>query len=185
MQLWGSDLAGDVAASTGLIAMAQQRNPAVRPFLVETWVHKAQDLNPDYQTQWERPWAETQRGGIPPIPCQAYARLVFQRLHQAYPSLRLIPIGSVLAELDKRLRAGALPGLTRAEDLYADEVHLNAIGNYMALETFYAVIVGENPIGKPRTARFPEISDACAALIQEVVWQVVTQTPDSGVPAAK
>lgn len=183
LQLWGSDLAGDLDAGKGLIAMAKARNPAVRTFLVETWVHKEKTLTPDFPTQWARPWTAEQRGGTPPIPCRAYARLVFQRMQEANPGLHLIPVGSVLAELDKRLRAGALPGLTRVEDLYADEVHLNAIGNYAALETYYTVIVGESPVGRPRTDRFPAVSDACAALIQEVVWQVVSTTPESGVSA--
>ncbi len=188
MQLWGADLAGDVAAASAMTAAAVARNPEVRPFLVETWVHKEKTLEPDYRTQWERPWPETQRYGVPPIHCRAYARLVFQRLQEATAGLRqpvrLIPVGSVLAELDRRLCAGAIPGLTRIEDLYADDVHLSERGSYAALETFYAVILGESPVGKPRTERFASVDDAYAKLVQEVVWQVVTHTPESGVTAS-
>jgi hypothetical protein len=189
MQLWGADVAGDVAAASAMIAAAVARNPALRSFLVETWVRKEKTLEPDYRTQWERPWPETQRYGVPPIHCRAYARLVFQRLQEATAGLRqpvrLIPVGSVLAELDSRLRAGAIPGLTRIEDLYADDVHLSERGSYAVLETFYAVILGESPLGRPRTERFASVDDAYATLVQEVVWQVVTHTPESGVAAAR
>lgn len=138
-------------------------------------------MTPDYPTQWNREWKEGQRYGIPPIHCQAYARSVFRRLRQATTDLcrpvRLIPIGTVLYELDKRMRAGGVPGFTRIEDLYQDEVHLNENGNYVALETFYAVMLGRNPAGQPRTDLFPTVTDAFAAVVQDTVWHVVTLTP--------
>ncbi|MBN8526175.1 MAG: hypothetical protein J0M02_12650 [Planctomycetes bacterium] len=179
LQLWGGDAQGDVAAATAMIAKAAARNPDIRPFLVETWVKREKTLDPPFLAQWERPWVVGQRGGIPPVHCRAYARQVFADLQAANPGLRhpvrLIPIGSVLAELDRRFRAGAYPGLARVEELYADEVHLNQRGNYAAWETFYAVIIGDSPIGKTRLERFPGVDDAFAGLVQDVVQQVVAQ----------
>jgi hypothetical protein len=185
LQLWGSDSAGDVEAARQFIAMGVARNPDLQPFLVETWVHKEKTLTPDFPTQWNREWKVDQRFGIPPIHCRAYARLVFERLRQATPDLRrpvrLIPIGSVMCELDRRMRAGEVPGFARVEELYNDEVHLTENGNYIALETFAAVILGADPRGQPRTALFPTVSDAFAAVVQETVWKIVTGTPESGV----
>lgn len=186
LQLWGADADGDIAACRRFIAMGLAKNPELQPYLVETWVRKEKTLAPDYPTQWNREWKEGSRYGIPPIHCQAYARSVFRRLRQETAGLRhpvrLIPIGSVLAELDRRMRAGQLPGFARVEELYNDEVHLTENGNYVALETFAAVILGQSPVGRPRTALFPTVTDAFAATVQDAVWQVVTATPESGVP---
>jgi hypothetical protein len=187
LQLWGSDADGDVAAARRFIDMGLVKNPELQVFLVETWVHKERTLSPDYPTQWNREWKEGQRYGIPPIHCQAYARSVFRRLRQATADLRrpvrLIPIGTVLYELDQRMRAGEVPGFARVEELYQDEVHLAECGNYVALETFHAVILGRNPLGQPRTDRFPTVTDAFAAAVQQTVWDVVTATPETGVSA--
>lgn len=187
VQLWGADSVGDVAAAKGMIAMALAKNPELQSYLVETWVHKEKTLVPDFPTQWNRPWQEGDRYGIPPIHCQAYARLVFRRLREATADLRrpvrLIPIGSVMAELDRRMRAGQVAGFTRVEDLYNDDVHLTENGNYVALETFFAVILGKDPKGQPRSAFFPTVDDAFAAAVQDAVWQVVATTPETGVSA--
>lgn len=185
LQLWGADEEGDVAASKNFIAMAAAKNPAIRVFLVETWVEKKDTLDPDYPTQWAREWKPGQKYGIPPIHCAAYAKAVFERLKKEEAGLknpvRIIPIGTVLFELDKRMRAGEVPGYTRVEEIYNDKVHLKEEGNYVALETFYAVMTGQNPKGQPRTDLFPTVTDAFAAIVQETVWKVVTSVPDTGV----
>lgn len=185
LQLWGADVEGDVASSTNFIAMGVAKNPNLQVYLVETWVHKEKTLTPDFPTQWNRGWKVDQKYGIPPIHCKAYSSLVFRRLQKATAGLRhpvrLIPIGSVLYELDKRMRAGEVHGFTRVEELYQDEVHLAEAGNYVALETFYTVILGKNPAGRPRTDLFPTVTDAFAAVVQDTIWKVVTSMPETGI----
>jgi hypothetical protein len=165
--------------------MGIAKNPELKVYLVETWVQKEETLTPDFSTQWNREWKDDQRYGVPPIHCKAYARLVFRRLQQATTTLhnpvRLIPIGSVLYELDKRMRAGEVPGYTRVEELYNDKVHLTENGNYVALETFYTVMFAKNPKGQPRTDMFPTVTDDFAAVVQDAIWKVVTSTPETGV----
>ncbi|HSI09885.1 MAG TPA: hypothetical protein VK985_14955 [Rariglobus sp.] len=189
LQLWGADAAGDVEAARKFIETAVAKNPEIQVYLVETWVEKNDKLVPDYATQWNREWKPDQKFGVPPIHCAAYAKTVFSNLQKASADLRhpvrLIPIGSVLYELDKRMRAGEIAGYTRVEELYQDKVHLNETGNYVALETFSAVILGQNPQGLPRTDLFPSITDSFAAVVQEVVWKVVTSTPETGVVIAR
>ncbi|MFA6286390.1 MAG: hypothetical protein WC661_03330 [Opitutaceae bacterium] len=183
LQLWGADTEGDVSASKNFIALAVAKNPAVQVFLVETWVEKNDKL--DFPTQWNREWKADQKYGIPPIHCGAYSRTVFANLKKATADLRkpvkFIPIGTVLYELDKRMRAGTVPGFTRVEELYQDKVHLNETGNYVALETFYTVMLGRNPKGLPRTDLFPTVTDAFGAIVQDAIWQVVTSMPETGV----
>jgi len=185
LQLWGADAAGDVEAARKFIDTAVAKNPEIQVCLVETWVEKNDKLVPDYATQWNRPWKPDQKFGVPPLHCAAYAKTVFTHLQKASADLRhpvrLIPIGSVLYELDKRMRAGEIAGFTRVEELYQDKVHLNETGNYVALETFSAVILGQNPRGLPRTDLFPSVTDSFSAAVQEVVWKVVASTPETGV----
>jgi len=185
LQLWGADVEGDVSAARNFINMGVAKNPDIQVYLVETWVHKEKTLTPDFPTQWNREWKQDQKYGIPPIHCKAYASLVFSRLQKATADLRhpirLIPIGTVLFELDKRMRAGEVAGFSRVEYLYQDEVHLTENGNYVALETFYTVIMGRNPKGLPRTDLFPTVTDAFAAVVQDTIWKVVTSMPETGV----
>lgn len=185
LQLWGTDVEGDVTAAKNFIHMGVIKNPDIQTYLVETWVHKEKTLTPDFPTQWNREWKADQKYGIPPVPCKAYARLVFSRLQKETADLRhpvrLIPIGSVLYELDKRMRAGEVPGFTRVEELYQDDVHLTENGDYVALETFYTVMIGKNPKGMPRTDLFPTVTDAFASVVQDAVWKIVTTTPETGV----
>jgi hypothetical protein len=189
LQLWGSDTKGDVEAARKFIDVAVAKNPEIQIYLVETWVEKNDKLDPDFATQWNREWKPDQKFGVPPIHCAAYAATVFTNLKKTTADLRhpvrLIPIGSVLYELDQRMRAGKIPGFTRAEELYQDKVHLNETGNYVALETFYAVILGRNPQGLPRTNMFPTVTDAFAAAVQDAVWKVVSSKPETGVVIAR
>lgn len=189
LQLWGSDTKGDVEAARKFIDVAVAKNPEIQIYLVETWVEKNDKLDPDYAAQWNREWKPDQKFGVPPIHCAAYAATVFDNLKKATADLRhpvrLIPIGSVLYELDQRMRAGKIPGFTRVEELYQDKVHLNETGNYVALETFCAVILGRNPQGLPRTDMFPTVTDAFSAVVQEAVWKIVSSKPETGVVIAR
>lgn len=185
LQLWGSDVEGDVSASRGFIDLAVAKNPEIQVYMMEPWVEKNDKLDPDFPTQWNREWKAGQVFGIPPIHCAAYSKTVFQRLQKATADLkhpvRIIPVGTVLFELDKRMRAGEVPGFTRVEEVYADKVHLKETGNYVALETFYTVMLGKNPKGLPRTDMFPTVTDAFAAVVQDTIWKVVTSIPETGV----
>ena len=62
--------------------------------------------------------------------------------------IRLIPIPEVMYELDKRMRAGEVPGLSGIGDIMGDKLHLDAgLGGYLAGVTVYSTISGKNPAG--------------------------------------
>jgi len=82
-------------------------------------------------------------------------------------------------------------------NFYADRVHMNTqphngsqdgtIGAYVAALTMYTVLTGEKPVGLPVTdatggwQRFDPIADAeLVTALQEVVWEVVTNDPYTG-----
>ena len=82
-------------------------------------------------------------------------------------------------------------------NFYADRVHMNArphngaadgtIGAYVAALTMFAVLTGENPVGLPVTdgtggwQRFDPVDDLeLVKELQEIVWDVVTNDPYTG-----
>jgi hypothetical protein len=101
--------------------------------------------------------------------------------------IHVIPGGQVMAAAVRAAEAGQLPGLTRREEFFTDDIHLNDIGAWLIAMTHYAVLYHRTPEGLPAqlsradgTPATPPPSDAALAL-QKVVWQVVTGYPASGV----
>ncbi|UVK37419.1 hypothetical protein LHFGNBLO_004457 [Mesorhizobium sp. AR10] len=106
----------------------------------------------------------------------------------------VIPAGQVLARFVRTVEARAgVDGLASKEDLFAlnengeqDMIHLNDIGAYLVALTHYAVLYHRSPVGLPHQLRLADGSMAdppgqnAARLMQEVVWQVVTTYPKTG-----
>ena len=59
----------------------------------------------------------------------------------------MIPVGEVLFELDKRIKAGKVPGMESIEELYVDGIHFNNVGTFIAGTTFYATMFKTDPRG--------------------------------------
>ena len=107
----------------------------------------------------------------------------------------VIPAGQVMARFVRLLdEKGGLPGLRTREEMFnrnpdgtQDNIHLNDIGNYLVALTHYAVLYHRSPVGLPHRlkradgtdARAPEPETALA--MQEIVWDVVTRYPKTGV----
>ena len=94
-----------------------------------------------YQGDYEKPWI----GNI----CRTrdYTSQVFEGIRKEFPELwkrgRLtrIPGGELFFELDKKMRAGAMPGITTIEDYYTDVQHIRAgLPAYSVAALFYAAL---------------------------------------------
>jgi hypothetical protein len=114
-------------------------------------------------------------------------RAVWASNHPGHP-VRIIPVGHVFHELDVRMRAGLIPGYDSIYDLYTwsvnpgDNVHVEDTGSYVVACTFFAVLLGESPLGLPH-AEYAGVTPEFAAAVQDAVWDVVTTTPHTGVSA--
>jgi hypothetical protein len=122
--------------------------------------------------------------------------------------VREIPVGEVLFALDAKIREGRLPSLADlharkpallpgfaagpsagANILYADPIHLNpvphsaaTVGACAAGLTAFSVLARQSPVGlsgKPYELDDPRDQPLLRAL-QETVWEVVSQRPDTG-----
>jgi hypothetical protein len=107
----------------------------------------------------------------------------------------VIPAGQVMARFVRRLeQAPGLPGLSSRSELFVrnpdgtqDNIHLNDLGNYLVALTHYAVLYQRNPVGLPFRLKRADGTDAdapdesTARVMQEMVWEVVTTYPKTGV----
>ena len=71
-----------------------------------------------------------------------------------------------------------IAGLTLLRDPPADDVHASQLGVYFTSLVHYAVVYRRSPIGLPAVNG---ASESLARIMQEVVWEVVTSDPRSGV----
>jgi len=104
--------------------------------------------------------------------------------------LQIIPVGDVLAELDRRMALGEIPGFTGAQQLYRDDLHMNNLGWFVASNTVLSTLFKLDPTGTPTNSDFMtappgqiepiEITPELGALIQGVVWDVVLSHPHTG-----
>lgn len=112
--------------------------------------------------------------------------------------IHVIPAGQVMARFVKRAEQGGVPGVTSRNAIFAitkegkqDNIHLSDLGNYLVALTHYAVLYQRNPVGLPHQLRRADgsaadaPSQAVARAMQEVVWEVVTRYPKTGVAQAR
>lgn len=164
--------------------LAQESRPGTRVYLYETW-HQLND---------PQGWLERLDGDLPRYWEGELLAKAMAQGDVAVP-IHVIPAGQVMASFVRRIeQPGASAGLESRAALFArnkdgtqDNIHLNDLGNYLVALTHYAVLYHRSPVGLPHqllradgsTATAP--SEATARLMQEVVWDVVTRYPKTGV----
>lgn len=155
---------------------ARAANPEIRIYLYETW-HNTDDpegwmerIDADLEKYWEREIIDR--------------AMAIENVAPVY----VVPGGQVLArflrEVEKR---GEVGGIREVSDLFTDTIHFNDKGAYLMALVHYSVIYGKSPVGLPhelerqngQPAQAP--SAEAAQLMQEVVWDVVTRYPRTGV----
>lgn len=155
-------------------SLARNARPDVRLYLYETW-HRLDDpagwlnrLDADLPALWE-------------------AQVLRPAMARAGGVIHVMPGGQVMAAAARAAEAGRIPGLTSRTDFFADNIHLNDLGHWLIAMTHYAVLYHRTPVGFPaqlnRADGTPATAPAAEAAnaLQEVVWQVVTRYPATGV----
>lgn len=161
-------------------ASALQANPETRLFLYETW-HWLDDsegwlerLDADLSRYWDAGLLRPALYGLPEG----------SRIH-------LIPAGQAMAALVRDIESrGGVGNVRDRTDLFADQIHLNDLGNYFIALVHYAVLYGSSPEGLPHellradgTPATPPAPET-ARLMQDVVWRLVRSLPATGVAQA-
>jgi hypothetical protein len=96
----------------------------------------------------------------------------------------MIPGHRLILQIDADIAAGRAPGLTAINDIFLDDIHLNAIGQYAVTCLVYATIYQRNPAELPNIL-IPEadtLSAEQARYFKKIAWEVARAYPRSGVP---
>ncbi|MEJ6404870.1 hypothetical protein [Yoonia sp. 2307UL14-13] len=101
----------------------------------------------------------------------------------------VIPAGQVMAKFVRAVEAhGDVAGISGRDDLFSDDIHFNDVGAYLVALTHYAVLYQQSPVGLPHVLKRADGTPAdapsaeAAALMQEIVWEVVQAYPRTGLP---
>ncbi|MFP4224679.1 MAG: hypothetical protein ACLFVN_11470 [Phycisphaeraceae bacterium] len=199
----GGDQADPVAIGR-ILAAAQPKNADAQFYIYAHWPRmrkggEALSYDPDaYDTQAPREvidlatidpytevWRQDYTGGWDGTNETAdYYDKLAARVNEANPELahpvRIIPVGHVMDELDKKMKAGEVPGFSNIYEVYRDTIHLGPYGSYIAGVTFFATLYGEDPTGLP-TEPYGELDPEVARIIQQTAWDVVRATPGTGI----
>ena len=186
LQPFDRQLASDTNYCSRFIDLART-NPAnadTQFYIYSRWPRKNDDGTLDYAAKWLRHYT----GGGQTEESREYFELLVDALRVAYPAIakpiRMVPVGDVLYELDKRMEAGQVPGFSDVCDVYSDGIHFNATGQFIVATTFFATMYKENPRGLPVPSNFGTIASAVVAQIQDAAWEVVSTHKYSGVGRA-
>jgi hypothetical protein len=223
LQPMGSRRQGELQAIRDFINFALQHGATRRFYLYSTWCARPPLRDEDgkrvgiqsidYSALWEGSGGDQDEL----FGCSREARHRLTEKVNAEFAYRLeapvvmIPAGEVFCELDKRLKAGRIPGLAglHARDpkripgwdpetgaraganiLYADGIHPverphldGNISNYALGLTHFAVLTGRNPVGLSGKAYGLDDEEDAALIgaLQQAVWDVVSDHPHSGV----
>ena len=201
-QLESSDGFGDLTMAKNFINLALPKSPDAQFYIYQRWPKRKEvdKKNPsagyapfDYEALWNRKYTRKWDGSYE---TRDYFEKLTLALREAYPDMKkpvlMVPVGDVLLELDKRAKAGKVPGLGGVEELYVDSVHFNNVGAFVVGTTFYATMFKKDPTGADSRAYGPgkkqkldrPIEPDLATAVQETVWDVVKAHPYAGVEKA-
>jgi hypothetical protein len=122
--------------------------------------------------------------------------------------LGMVPVGDVFLELDEKMRAGEMPGLVNIGEYSADGGHLRSgLPRYTLAATYYAVLFREHPdnvdwkifqdrsnydsgkfgfyVHQPDLAVHLDIASERAKVVNDTIWEVVSEHPYTGVQHGK
>ena len=225
-QLYSSSLHDDMQAISAFMDLALE-NPYPKKFYIySTWPGRAKSKetdgsskikNIDYGAEWEKPYTATlddtsKKAGVN-YNSRSYVNTLLRMFKAKYPNqeIFLIPVGEILYALDKKIKAGALPGLealakrapalipgldadtTFADGvniLYADPIHLNPIphqmnslGIFVSGTSVATGLTGKSPVGLSAKAYgLDDPTDApLLRAIQETIWETFLADPQTGI----
>ncbi len=94
-------------------------------------------------------------------------------------SVRVIPVGDVMARIDRDARAGLIPGISDMSMLYRDTLHMGEVGRFVAASTVLATLFQQQPASNAAQAIY-QFNDGAAMLtpqlatqLESLIWSVV------------
>lgn len=97
------------------------------------------------------------------------------------PPVYIIPGNRMMARLYDDIQQSLVPDVSSINDIFTDGVHLNDWGAYLVTMIHYACIFNRNPLGLSNNLGAISVTPAFASYAQQMVWDVVTNYPRSGI----
>lgn len=98
------------------------------------------------------------------------------------PPVYMIPGHRLMMRIHDDIAAGRAPGLRSIGDIFADDIHLNAIGQYAITCLVYAVIYQRDPADLPdRLAPADRLSPEQARYLKSIAWDIARTYNRTGV----
>jgi hypothetical protein len=186
LQPFGRDPDVSIEFGANYAAAAYQGNPQCQVYVFANYPEIGKDRSK--ADQWEARWlSDADRKGRANF--EKVARGISAKFPDRKP-VRIIPVGEVLYRLHLRMKEGKVPGFKHVADLYEDGVHLKSEGKYVEAVTHYATVFQDDPHGSItaglRFWRGPySVDKQFAEVVWDVVWEVVTTYPYTGVKGEK
>ena len=184
-RLLEGDRESDFETCSRFVHLALQKSPDVQGYIYQHWPKRPIIGKPrydgtdrceqiDYLALWEGKysggWGNT-------IETRDYFDRLVAKLNATFGErlrrpIKVVPVGEVMAELERAIRGGGVEGLKSINDLYADNVHLNAAGRYLVGLTFYATMFGRG-VSDAEPIGYADVDPALAVAIRQAVARVV------------
>ncbi len=174
LQTHDSQIEKDVEICGNFINLTWENSPDARIMIFGRWMRRDEDLSLDYEQEYLRPYDRSFRSWQ----TKEYFELLVQELRALYPDkadqIILTPVGEVFYRLDQKMKAGEVPGFTDISELYTDRIHLTGAGRFVAGTTFHATLYMADPTGLDPSSYSSNIDPEFAAIVQGIVWDVVS-----------
>ena len=184
LQPFDRNLVADVPACQYFLNMFFSRveNLQARILIFSRWAAQIGELTPgsntyppyDVEMLWARPATEFQS--------KLYFQSLLIELRLLYPAQKIdiCPVGDAVLLLDREAKAGRVPGIATAKDLFIDGIHFSEIGSYLVGCVYYATMFKEDP-APLGFAPYLGVTQPLADKIQAIAWDTVLDHPYSGV----
>jgi hypothetical protein len=106
------------------------------------------------------------------------------------PPVYIIPGHKMMARLYDDIQLGEVPDINHINQFFSDNIHTNELGAYAISLIHYACIFNTSPVGLPSSllpnppSGTPIPSTELASYLQNMIWEVVTTYPRTGVTIA-
>lgn len=187
-QMAGAD--GDLQISKNFIDYLDNKSPNAQTYIYSRWPRRQKDSSGkykpfDYSATWNTPYTGSAHRWDLSAERKGYFETLVDEINDDLPDLnkpvRLVPVGDVLAELDKRIKAKKIKHITDITQIYRDDIHLNETGGYVLGLTFFATMYRESPLHTSVPGSYGKMDPALALQLQDVVWDIVRVHPYAGV----
>lgn len=157
--------------ATRWVKLALAANPAVQPYLYQTW----DDID-DATTGTTRTWRDRIVADLPQW--QGIVDDVNADLPKGAKPMRLIPAGLGMVRLYDAIDQGRVPGATTIRDFFRDDIHPTDAGFYYVTMIHYAALTGKSPVGQPAQLMgeygpYPPVPKDQAKVLQQLAQETV------------